>query len=51
MTRPDIGVFGSGAWGTALAITWAKAGAKVALWGPFPEEMALLAAERCHPRL
>ncbi|MCX6549292.1 MAG: NAD(P)-dependent glycerol-3-phosphate dehydrogenase [Acidobacteria bacterium] len=51
MTRPDIGVFGSGAWGTALAITWAKAGANVALWGPFPEEMALLAAERCHPRL
>jgi glycerol-3-phosphate dehydrogenase (NAD(P)+) len=51
MTRPDIGVFGSGAWGTALAITWARAGAKVALWGSFPEEMALMAATRHHLRL
>ncbi len=51
MTRPDIGVFGSGAWGTALAITWARAGAKVALWGSFPEEMALMAATRRHLRL
>ncbi len=50
-SRPDIGVFGSGAWGTALAITWARAGARVALWGPFPEEMAQLAAARRHPRL
>jgi glycerol-3-phosphate dehydrogenase (NAD(P)+) len=51
MSRADIGVFGSGAWGTALAITWAQAGAKVALWGSFPEEMAELAATRRHPRL
>ena len=51
MTRPDIGVFGSGAWGTALALTWARAGAKVALWGSFPEEMALMAATRRHLRL
>jgi len=51
MTRPDIGVFGSGAWGTALAITWARAGAKVALWGSFPEEMALMATTRRHLRL
>ena len=51
MASPDIGVFGSGAWGTALAITWARAGARVALWGPFPEEMAQLAAARRHPRL
>ncbi len=51
MTRPDIGVFGSGAWGTALAITWARAGAKVALWGSFPEEMALMASTRRHLRL
>ena len=47
----DIGVFGSGAWGTALAITWARAGAQVVVWGPFPEEMAQLAATRRHSRL
>ena len=51
MSRADIGVFGSGAWGTALAITWARAGAKVALWGPFPDEMAEMAANRRHLRL
>jgi glycerol-3-phosphate dehydrogenase (NAD(P)+) len=51
MIRPDIGVFGSGAWGTALAITWARAGAQVALWGPFPDEMAQMAATRHHLRL
>ncbi|WP_306589513.1 NAD(P)H-dependent glycerol-3-phosphate dehydrogenase [Geothrix sp. 21YS21S-4] len=51
MSRADIGVFGSGAWGTALAITWARAGAKVALWGPFEEEMAQMAATRRHLRL
>ncbi|MFN7957436.1 MAG: NAD(P)H-dependent glycerol-3-phosphate dehydrogenase [Holophagaceae bacterium] len=50
-SRADIGVFGSGAWGTALAITWARAGAKVALWGPFQEEMAQMAATRRHLRL
>lgn len=51
MSRADIGVFGSGAWGTALAITWARSGARVALWGPFPEEMAQMAANRRHLRL
>ena len=51
MSSPDIGVFGSGAWGTALAITWARAGANVVLWGPFPEEMAQMAATRHHLRL
>ncbi len=49
--RPDIGIFGSGAWGTALAITWARAGAEVVLWSGFPEEVALLSTGRCHPRL
>ena len=51
MSRADIGVFGSGAWGTALAITWARKGAKVALWGNFPDEMAQMAATRRHLRL
>ncbi len=50
-SRADIGVFGSGAWGTALAITWARKGAKVDLWGPFQEEMAQMAATRRHLRL
>ncbi len=50
-SRVDIGVFGSGAWGTALAITWARKGAGVALWGNFPEEMAQMAATRRHLRL
>ncbi len=50
-SRADIGVFGSGAWGTALAITWARKGAKVALWGNFPDEMAQMAATRRHLRL
>jgi glycerol-3-phosphate dehydrogenase (NAD(P)+) len=49
--RADIGVFGSGAWGTALAITWARKGARVALWGNFPDEMAQMAATRRHLRL
>lgn len=51
MARADIGVFGSGAWGTALAITWARSGANVALWGNFPDEMAHMAATRRHLRL
>ena len=51
MSKVDIGVFGSGAWGTALAITWARAGANVALWGSFPDEMAQMAATRRHLRL
>ncbi|MFZ1376134.1 MAG: NAD(P)H-dependent glycerol-3-phosphate dehydrogenase [Geothrix sp.] len=51
MAKADIGVFGSGAWGTALAMTWARKGARVALWGPFEEEMAQMAATRRHQRL
>jgi glycerol-3-phosphate dehydrogenase (NAD(P)+) len=51
MSRADIGVFGSGAWGTALAITWARKGAKVSLWGNFPDEMAQMATTRRHLRL
>jgi len=47
----DIAVFGSGAWGTALAITWARQGAKVVLWG-HPESLVhILAQERRHPAL
>jgi glycerol-3-phosphate dehydrogenase (NAD(P)+) len=47
----NIVVFGSGAWGTALASTWARAGHSVVLWA-FPEEFgAELAQTRKHPRL
>jgi glycerol-3-phosphate dehydrogenase (NAD(P)+) len=49
--RPDISVFGSGAWGTALAMCWGRQGAKVALWG-HPEALVnALALKRRHPRL
>lgn len=48
---PDLGVFGAGSWGTALAIEWARAGHQVALWGRTPGKMEALAATRRHPRL
>lgn len=48
---PDLGVFGAGSWGTALAIAWARAGHHVALWGRTPEKMEALAHTRRHPRL
>lgn len=48
---PDLGVFGAGSWGTALAIAWAKAGLHVALWGRTPDKMNALVATRRHPRL
>lgn len=34
-----IGVIGAGAWGTALAIAFARAGRTVTLWGRNPEQM------------
>lgn len=48
---PDIAVFGSGAWGTALAITWARQGARVDLFGHPPSLVASLAQTRRHPSL
>jgi glycerol-3-phosphate dehydrogenase (NAD(P)+) len=49
--RPDIGVFGAGAWGTALAMTWARQGAQVALWGHPPALVETLVRTRRHPNL
>jgi glycerol-3-phosphate dehydrogenase (NAD(P)+) len=47
----DIVVFGSGAWGAALASTWARSGHAVTLWA-YPEDAgAELARARAHPRL
>ena len=48
--RPDLSVFGAGAWGTALAIAWARKGAKVALWSVLPEEIEQLRITRRHLR-
>lgn len=50
-SRPDIAIFGAGVWGTALAVAWARAGHKVALWGHTPSKIAELVATRRHPRL
>ncbi|HNX93530.1 MAG TPA: NAD(P)H-dependent glycerol-3-phosphate dehydrogenase [Holophaga sp.] len=49
--RPDLAVFGSGAWGTALAIAWARDGANVAIWGHPADAVEALARTRRHPRL
>ena len=49
--RPDIAIFGAGAWGTALAMAWARQGAQVALWGHPRELVDTLALKRRHPAL
>jgi len=49
--RPDIGIFGAGVWGTALAMTWARQGARVALWGHPPALVDTLLRTRRHPNL
>ena len=41
-----IGVVGAGAWGTALAITAARAGSKVTLWAREPEVVASINGRR-----
>ena len=47
----SIAILGTGAWGTALAITAFRAGAAVTLCGRDPSRIAALAASRIHPRL
>ena len=46
MTFEHIGVIGAGAWGTALALTCARAGRKVVLWEHDAGNAAHLARER-----
>jgi glycerol-3-phosphate dehydrogenase (NAD(P)+) len=47
----EIAVFGSGAWGTALASTWVRNACSVTLWA-FPEKAGIeLGRTRTHPRL
>lgn len=47
----NVAVLGSGGWGTALSVAWARAGHEVRLWTPFPEECARLAERRENPLL
>jgi glycerol-3-phosphate dehydrogenase (NAD(P)+) len=47
----DIAVIGAGAWGTALALTAARAGQRVTLWARDPARAAKIAATRHNPRL
>jgi glycerol-3-phosphate dehydrogenase (NAD(P)+) len=46
-----IAVIGAGAWGTALAIQAARAGAQVTLWARDPARAATIATTRENPRL
>jgi glycerol-3-phosphate dehydrogenase (NAD(P)+) len=47
----SIGVVGTGAWGTALAQTAARAGRPVVLWGRDPAVVAKIARDHANPRL
>lgn len=54
MNRPfpgKVAVIGAGAWGTALAIQAARAGAEVTLWVRDPAKAALMRAGAPNPRL
>ena len=46
MAFKHIAVIGAGAWGTALALTCARAGRQVTLWEPDAGQAALLASKR-----
>ena len=45
----DVAVVGAGAWGTALAIQAARAGASVRLWARDPARAAEIGAQRESP--
>jgi glycerol-3-phosphate dehydrogenase (NAD(P)+) len=46
VSDPLIGVIGSGAWGTALAVLSARAGRRTILWTRTPQAAARMSAER-----
>jgi glycerol-3-phosphate dehydrogenase (NAD(P)+) len=46
----SISVLGAGAFGTALAITFARTGSKVSLWGRDPNLMQSLSTEQCNKK-
>jgi glycerol-3-phosphate dehydrogenase (NAD(P)+) len=47
----SIAVIGAGAWGTALAVLFARAGKDVTLWARSPERVAEMERNRENPRL
>jgi glycerol-3-phosphate dehydrogenase (NAD(P)+) len=47
----DIGVLGAGGWGTALAVLFANAGKKIALWARDAQAVARMRAAGENPRL
>lgn len=48
--NPDIAVLGAGSWGTALAVQFARAGHRVALWGRSAAQLREMEAQRCNAR-
>ncbi|MGE4481344.1 NAD(P)H-dependent glycerol-3-phosphate dehydrogenase [Acidocella sp.] len=46
-----VAVIGAGAWGTALAVLFARTGREVALWARDPQKAAIIERERENPRL
>ncbi len=42
-------ILGTGGWGTALALLWAKAGDELILWGHTPERVAQISRSRQNP--
>jgi glycerol-3-phosphate dehydrogenase (NAD(P)+) len=47
----DIGIIGAGGWGTALAVLFANAGKKIALWARDPHAVAWMRNTGENPRL
>ncbi|MBM4222164.1 MAG: glycerol-3-phosphate dehydrogenase, partial [Gammaproteobacteria bacterium] len=45
-----IAVLGAGSWGTALAVQFARAGHRVALWGRSAGQLRDMDAQRCNAR-
>ena len=50
MSRLQIGVLGAGAWGTALAIAYARDGHRVTLWARDAQQVAVMQASRSNAR-
>ncbi|HYM27620.1 MAG TPA: NAD(P)H-dependent glycerol-3-phosphate dehydrogenase [Steroidobacteraceae bacterium] len=50
MREAPVAVLGSGSWGTALAIQFARGGRPVRLWGRDGAQLASMAAARCNAR-
>ncbi len=49
MTARRTAILGTGGWGTALALLWAKAGHEIILWGHTPERVAEISRSRQNP--